>query len=311
MPYYQRFIETYPTVCDLAHASEDEVMKLWEGLGYYSRARNMMEAARTICHDYGGQFPHTYDDIRALKGVGPYTAAAIASFAFHLPHAVVDGNVYRVLARFFGIDQPTNTASAQKRFRKLAQQLLPPERPGRYNQAIMDFGATLCTPKSPACTSCPLQTHCVAYQTGRVHQLPQKKTRAPRRIRYFHFFLFNHNQKVIIRRREKKDVWQKLYEFPLLETNSLLDEKQLLAEQENWPVGQHADDVYIKHVSKPFRQLLSHQDIRARFVEIQCQNPLALSGKTDQWIPRSKLATFPFPRIIDWYLADNSLYLKL
>lgn len=309
LPYYQRFIAAYPTVCDLANAPEDEVMKHWEGLGYYSRARNMMTAARTICHDYGGQFPRTYDDIRALKGVGPYTAAAISSFAFNLPHAVVDGNVFRVLARFFGIDQPTNTTPAKKLFNQLAQHLLPQGQAGRYNQAIMDFGATLCTPKSPGCAHCPLQVHCVAYQTGRVDQLPQKKPQAPRRIRYFNFLLFNYQEQIIIRRREEKDVWQKLYEFPLLETNRLLDQDQLLAEQNNWPVAPGNAHLSVRRVSKPFRQLLSHQDIRARFFELDC--PHHLPADTGKWIPRRSLSDYPFPRIIDWYLADNSLYLKL
>jgi len=310
IPYYERFIKAYPTVCDLARAPEDEVMKHWEGLGYYSRARNMMVAARTICHNYQGNFPNTYEDIRALKGVGDYTAAAIASFAFNLPHAVLDGNVYRVLARFFGIDQPTNTTQAKKLFTELAHQLLASNQADRYNQAIMDFGATLCTPKKPDCASCPLQTHCVAYQTSRVDQLPQRKPKAPRRIRYFHFLLFNYDNQIIIRRREKKDVWQKLYEFPLLETTQLLNEDQLIQELKHWPLAQNTT-LTIREVSKPFRQLLSHQDIRARFFEIECSSPVQPPAETGKWISRNELSAYPFPRIIDWYLADNSLYLKL
>lgn len=312
LPYYERFVEAYPTVCDLARAPEVEVMKLWEGLGYYSRAQNMHAAARAICHQWQGHFPTTHADILQLKGVGPYTAAAIASFAFNLPYAVVDGNVYRVLARFFGIEQPTNTTEGKKRFTALAQQLLAPDEPGRYNQAIMDFGATVCTPQQPRCADCPLQIHCTAHQTDRTRELPQKKPKAPRRLRYFHFLLFNHQGAILIRQRKEKDVWQKLFDFPALETNTLLNETQLLARQQEWPVGTTLPTPMLHSISKPFRQLLSHQDIRARFFELSwpATKPL-ITPENGKWVPRDELGKYPFPRIIDWYLSDNSLYLNL
>jgi A/G-specific adenine glycosylase len=310
-PYFEAFVTAYPTVHHLAAAPQDEVMKKWEGLGYYNRARNMLAAARYISDVREGKFPDNYEDILALKGVGPYTAAAIASFAYNLPYAVVDGNVYRVLARFFGIDHPTNTTSGKKLFTELAQTLLDKDQPGTYNQAIMDFGALVCTPANPDCASCPLQIHCKAHRENRIDQLPHKQPKAPRRIRFFHYFLLNHDGKILLRKREHKDVWRGLYEFPLLETEKLLEENQLLQQHTDWPFPVHWAPVDIAAISPPKRQLLSHQDIRARFIEIhlpKSTDPATISGT---WVDREVLSDYAFPRIIDWYLGDNSLYLNM
>jgi len=310
-PYFEAFAAAYPTVHHLAKAPDDEIMKRWEGLGYYNRARNMLAAARYISEEREGQFPDTYEEILALKGVGPYTAAAIASFAFDLPYAVVDGNVYRVLARFFGIDQPTNTTTGKKLFTDLAQTLLDKDHPGTYNQAIMDFGALVCSPANPKCASCPLQIHCTATLEDRIDQLPRKQPKAPRRIRYFHYFLLNQEGKVLLRKREQKDVWRGLFEFPLLETNMPLEEHQLIHLQADWPFPVDWSPVQITSFSPPKRQLLSHQDIRARFVELQLPDSVDPSTFTGRWIEREALSTYAFPRIIDWYLGDNSLYLNI
>ena len=208
--YWERFLATFPDVESLAAASEDEVLRLWQGLGYYSRARNLHAAARQIVA--AGRFPDTLEGIRALKGVGDYTAAAIASFAFGIPAAVVDGNVYRVLARHFGIATPVGTTAARKEFSSLAQSLLPPERPGDFNQAMMDFGATRCTPASPACLLCPFAESCIALATGQVDRLPVREKAAAVQERRFNYVYLRFQGRTAIRRRGTGDIWQGLWE---------------------------------------------------------------------------------------------------
>ena len=208
--YWERFLQAYPDVQALAAAQEDDVLRLWQGLGYYSRARNLLAAARQIAAQ--GRFPDTLAGIRALKGVGDYTAAAIASFAFGIPAAVVDGNVYRVLARHFGIPTPVGSTAAKKEFSALAQSLLPPERPGDFNQAMMDFGATLCTPVSPACARCPLADSCAALATGRVDSLPVREKGAAVQERRFDYVYVRFRGRTAIRRRGTGDIWAGLYE---------------------------------------------------------------------------------------------------
>ena len=208
--YWERFLQTYPDVQALAAAQEDDVLRLWQGLGYYSRARNLLTAARQIAAQ--GRFPDTLEGIRALKGVGDYTAAAIASFAFGIPAAVVDGNVYRVLARHFGIPTPVGSTAAKKEFTALAQSLLPPDRPGDFNQAMMDFGATLCTPAPPACARCPLADSCAALATGRVDSLPVREKGAAVQERRFDYVYVRFRGRTAIRRRGTGDIWAGLYE---------------------------------------------------------------------------------------------------
>ncbi|MEO1264044.1 MAG: A/G-specific adenine glycosylase, partial [Bacteroidota bacterium] len=204
LPYFEKFKKKYPTVKDLANAPEDEVMKMWEGLGYYSRARNLHAAAKFIADELNGTFPDTFHEILGLKGVGPYTAAAIASFAYGLPHAVVDGNVYRVLSRFFGIEEPIDTTAGKKLFAALAQELLDEKQAGNYNQAIMDFGATHCTPALPACTSCLMKSKCTAFQKNTVNKLPVKIKKTKRRQRFFNYLILNEKGNVFIKKRTQK-----------------------------------------------------------------------------------------------------------
>lgn len=215
--YYLRFINAFPTVADLAHAAEDEVLKLWQGLGYYSRARNMLTAAQTILNEYKGQFPTTYNEVLSLKGIGSYTAAAICSFAYNQPYAVVDGNVYRVLSRYFGINLPIDSIQGKKHFEHLAQELLPTRQGADYNQGIMDFGAMQCTPQLPACVTCPLSSSCFAYNKAQVEQLPCKSKKIKTVKRYFVYIDIITSSGHWLRRRGKNDIWQGLYEFPLLE----------------------------------------------------------------------------------------------
>lgn len=311
LPYYLKFKDAFPKVEDLAKAPEDQVMKLWEGLGYYSRARNMHAAAKFIVDKLGGRFPNTYKDILALKGVGPYTAAAIASFAFNLPHAVVDGNVYRVLARIFGISTPSDSTAGKKEFAILAEQLLDKKRAGQYNQAIMDFGAIHCTPKKPKCENCPFSTDCIAYQEQAIAHYPVKLKKLLRKDRFFNFLVLSRKNQIYIQKRKEKDIWQKLYQFPLLETSQVIEHADLLLEQKKW--GDWLGKSQLKFIkkSKLFKQTLSHQSIYAYFWEFEFLEDIVLEEFGFILEERKNLSKFAFPKIIDWYLGDNSLYLNL
>ncbi|MBP6812848.1 MAG: A/G-specific adenine glycosylase [Saprospiraceae bacterium] len=301
LPYYQKFAAKYPSVRQLADAPEDDVMKLWEGLGYYSRARNLHAAAKHIANELNGVFPTTYEGIRALKGVGPYTASAIASFAFGLPHAVLDGNVYRVLARFFGIETLTDSPAAQKQFTALAQKLLDPGCPAAHNQAIMDFGATCCTAQQARCTVCPLQSECQAFLMDKVAELPLKSKGLVKKKRLFHYLIINHQGHVFVRKRTGKDIWRGLWEFPQVEG----------------PVEASDFGVETIRESAPFKQLLTHQAVTAVFFEIDLaddvpavvfQNPLFEGCKR---IDRKELKkNIAFPRVIDCYLQNIVLTLN-
>ena len=309
LPYYERFHERYPKVKDLADAPEDEVMKMWEGLGYYSRARNLHATAKRIAYEMDGRFPDTYEGIRSLKGVGEYTAAAIASFAYGLPHAVVDGNVYRVLSRVFGIATPIDTTAGKKEFRALAGELLPEDRPAEYNQAIMDFGATHCTPARPKCFTCPMQAFCVAYRDDRVEKLPIKEKKLKKRNRFFHYLVVRRGENTFIRRRGPGDVWQRLYDFPLIERTELLTRTEIATDPELEKLFGFLPE--ISAASIPFRQVLSHQKIQAKFFEIEL--PEAVRLPENDWIrvPYYNLKNYAFPKIITRYLGENSVPLEL
>lgn len=308
LPYFERFKEQYPAVEDLAAAPEDEVMKLWEGLGYYSRARNLHAAAKMVSTHFQGEFPADHQQLLALPGVGPYTAAAIASFAFELPFAVVDGNVFRILSRILGIDTPIDTTAGKKEFSAIAQQLLDQDSPGRYNQALMDFGALQCVPRNPDCDHCPFAQRCEARRKGKVDQLPVKEKKLVKKDRYFHYFILQWQDQLIIRKRTEKDIWRQLYEFPLLETphlefadwehNALWKELKL-----DFPTGT------LLRTAGPFRQQLTHQRIVAVFREIAFPGPPSALPEDYLVIDRKNLTKFAFPKLIDCYLRDNSLNL--
>lgn len=310
-PYYEKFIAAFPSIADLAAADLDTVMKLWEGLGYYSRARNMLAAARQVMEEFEGQFPRTHADILSLKGVGPYTGAAIASFAYDLPRAVVDGNVYRVLARFFGLDIPIDTTAGKQRFAQLAQDCLDHSQPGRYNQAIMDFGASQCTPRQPRCTDCPLQNRCQARATDTVDSLPVKVKKIKKRTRYFYFLDIQAAGVTLLQKRSQKDIWQSLYQFPLIEAEKPLAS---LGELESAPVWQQLAAVaplQLQQQSKWFEQNLTHQKIKAIFVKLACSELPKTLPDAYFCVPLAELSQYAFPKIMDCYLRDNSLYLNL
>ncbi|WP_367393117.1 A/G-specific adenine glycosylase [Lewinella sp. LCG006] len=309
-PYFKKFSERYPTVNHLAMAPEDEVMKMWEGLGYYSRARNLHAAAKYIHTTFNGEFPSDYENIRSLKGVGPYTAAAIASFAFQLPYAVVDGNVYRLLSRFFDDTTPIDTSQGIKHYARLAQQMLPKDAAATYNQAMMDMGATVCTPKNPLCEACPLAQECQALREGTIAERPVKVKKLKRSTRYFNYLVIQHPDFRIIEKRTGKDIWRNLYQFPLVETNTAMDTLSALQKEPSWPAWLTKDQLVLSRKLGPRKQELTHQRIIAVFWEIKYTGDL--TNKLPEGfnlIKPENCSKFAFPKVISWYFDDNSLYL--
>ncbi len=306
LAYYNKFTQAYPTVFDLAKAKDQTVFKLWEGLGYYNRCRNLLATSREIVKNFNGKFPNDYETLLTLKGVGPYTAAAIASFAFNAPHAVLDGNVYRVIARYEGIDVPTDTTAGKKIFETRAAALLDKKRAGLYNQAIMDFGATVCKPLAPTCNNCPLQKTCVAHATAQVNQLPIKEKQLIKKERRFYYFLLQVQDEIWVAERKHKDIWQGLFEFYLLgaEKKMLWNEttvRQFLKEQ----LG--ASSIKLLHRSPEIKQQLTHQIITAQFIRVVLtKKPSSItSGK---WQKIDQLKKLPFPKLINQYLSEEFVW---
>lgn len=302
MEYYLRFTERFPDVGALAAAPQDEVMKLWQGLGYYSRARNLHAAARQVVERFGGRFPVDFDDVRSLSGVGDYTAAAICSAAYGAPHAVLDGNVYRVLARLFDLDTPIDTVAGKRSFAALAQEQLDPARAGVYNQAIMDFGALQCTPAQPRCAECPLAAHCLALAAGTVALRPVKRGRMQVRERWFHYLHVTCGDRTLLRRREGRDIWQGLYEFPLVETSSPVDFRQLAATAEFRALLGDTGWHLLRSVEMPPHRL-SHQLIRAVFHRLEAE---ALPADAEA-VATSSVGEYAVPRLLDRYLIKYQM----
>lgn len=275
LPYYLKFIEAFPTVFDLANASEDTVLKLWQGLGYYTRARNLHATAKEIAFNKKGVFPDTYKDLIKLKGVGDYTASAIASICFNEPKAVVDGNVYRVLARYFGVSIPINSTEGQKYFKALAQEVIDSKDPATYNQAIMEFGARQCTPKNPNCTDCVLKTSCKALADKMVNKLPVKQKKVKVTPRHFNYFVpVDSANKTILQQRKQKGIWYKLYEFPLVETVSTISLKE--AQEHALQLNLNLNGAKIYQFNKePIVHKLSHQHLHTTFWVVHLQKELA------------------------------------
>ena len=310
-PYFEKFVAQYPTVQSLADAPEDEVLKLWEGLGYYSRARNLHAAAQHVAGELGGIFPKTYAGLRSLKGVGDYTAAAIASFAYNLPHAVLDGNVYRVLSRFLGIETPTDLPAAKKQFTTLANELLDPQQPGAFNQAMMDFGALCCTPTLPNCMQCPLQPACVAHRENRVAELPVRIKKAPKKTLYFLYLILHQNGNTWLRKRTGKDIWRGLYEFPMLEVSQADELCQKTLETRFFSAGLPPGAVWGKS-SPHFQQILTHRQVVAVFLELHLHTETNTDIFQDKMfdgsfhVPYQNVKKkFAFPRVIIRFFDKN------
>lgn len=303
--YYLRFLEQFPNVFTLAKASEDEVLKAWEGLGYYSRARNLHTAAQTIANR--GKFPSTYSEVRALKGVGDYTAAAICSFAFSLPVATVDGNVYRVLSRVFGIDLPIDTTQGKHFFQDLANKLLDTECPADYNQALMDFGAIQCTPTSPDCNNCPMQTECIARINGTIENLPVKLHKMQQKHRYFSYFFITNNNRLLIHKRNSNDIWKGLYEPFLIETESS-DTTNVI--RNPWiDAAMKQGGASLSILRQNVKHVLTHRIIHADFFLLRLttlSEQLSINLTKDYFfVPFDKLGNYAFPVLIDLELIQK------
>lgn len=305
--YYERFIAHYPDIKSLATARDEEVFKLWEGLGYYTRCKNLLLTARYILQHYDGQFPRTFEAIVALKGIGDYTASAIASFCFNLPHAVVDGNVFRVLSRVFNDPTPIDTPQGKKKFTALAGQLLDRTAPGLYNQAIMDFGATVCKPALPLCARCPLIAGCAAHRQGLVGALPVKEKSLTKKRRWLSYFIIEAQGDIFIRKRTAKDIWQNLHEFYLVETphDPLWTEDTVLEMLQSQLDTPHA---VVTSIFRAKHQQLTHQRIDGYFIGVVLDNiPALLKGNESVWVEKGALERYAFPGYINqnWIFKKN------
>jgi len=302
LPYFEKFKENFPTIVDLANASEDQVLKLWQGLGYYSRARNMHAAAKMVAAKKG-IFPNTFQEILTLKGVGEYTAAAIASIAFNEKTAVVDGNVYRVISRLFDIDIPIDSNEGKKVFKKLANDLISEKFPGDYNQAIMEFGALFCTPQNPNCESCGLKFNCMAFQAKTVDVRPVKEKKVKTKNRYFYYLDFidkNHNRVLV--QRIKNDIWKGLFELPLIETLEEIDEISLVKIiNENFNLEIQKLPFFVEKR----KHILTHQRIYTSFYQVQIDSLTTLKMDGFKIVKVEETKNFAVPRLIDLYLQNN------
>lgn len=295
LSYFNKFIDKYPTVNSLASASEKDILKLWQGLGYYSRARNLHFTAKYISKECNDIFPKEYNDLLNLKGVGEYTAAAIASFAFNLPYPAIDGNVYRVLSRVFGVKSPIDTGNGKKIFKKLANELIDIKNPAIYNQAIMEFGALQCTPKKPDCENCPFRLECFAFNNNVINELPKKEKKLMQRNRYFNYLVVMDSNYIYINERTKKDIWIGLYDFPLLETSKPLTSFELLSKE-----FKSFDLTMISSSNAP-KHILSHQKIYTTFWLTTCNNQKKMD-KDYTKIPLKEINNYPVPKLIENYL---------
>ena len=308
LDYFNRFVQRFPDVRSLAEVDEDEVMKYWQGLGYYSRARNLHAAAKQIVDSFDGVFPRTREDILSLKGFGDYTAAAIASFAYQQPYATVDGNVYRVLARLFDLEMPIDSGEGKKYFTELAQSLLDERHPDLFNQAMMEFGALQCVPKSPACDSCPLNGKCLALASGRVEQLPVKNGKTMVKPRYFNYLHIRGQGKTLLSKRTGNDIWRNLYEFPLVETASPVSwgELQQVAGFNTLFGGMTGINVKREFTAK--KHVLSHRVIYAVFYEILVD---AFSPAMQKYlqVPDEEVGNYAVSRLVQSYLEKRETLL--
>lgn len=299
--YYLRFIERFPNLQSIYDAGEQEVLKYWQGLGYYTRARNIYAGAVYLIETCKGVFPDTYDEILKIKGVGSYTAAAIASFAFHLPYPVIDGNVLRILSRLYGIYDPIDTTFGKKKITALANKLIHKTNPGTFNQAMMDFGAIQCTPQQPQCEHCHFSNTCYANLHYEQSALPVKIHKTKTRNRFFYYLHIENENHIYLQKRIAKDIWKGLYEFPLWETAEPIAEKHLY----NHPYLQSFfvdTDWKIKHISPTFKHVLTHQIISAVFIYIVITNPIELSRTI--LIDKTDIVNYPVSRLMEKYLTE-------
>ncbi len=304
--YYLKFIDHYPNVQALASATEDDVLKDWQGLGYYSRARNLHSTAKHVVVELDGEFPQSYSDLLKLKGVGKYTAAAIASFCFDEVVPAVDGNVYRVLTRIFGIETPIDTSKGAKEIEALAWDIINKDDPATYNQAMMEFGALHCTPKAPKCKSCPFENQCIAYKTNKTDLIPIKSKKIKQRDRFFNYLVITHNHHTYLNKRITKGIWQNLYDFPLIETSKPLNPEELFDHNQFKELFK-GSNATLTEQSLTFKHVLSHQIIRAVFWEIKLDDENQI---LDKYLRTSftDFSRYAVPRLIENYAAGKSYF---
>ncbi len=305
LPYYLNFADKYPTVFDLANAPEVEVLRMWQGLGYYSRARNLHACAKQVVEEYNGKFPADYNKLKSLKGIGEYTASAIGSFAFGLPTPVLDGNVFRVIARLFGINDDIANPKSKKSFYGVLDQLIPESDPGNFNQGMMEFGATHCTPKNPNCESCIFSTECIANQTDQQNQLPVKLKKVKVRKRTFNYLVIVSEQGVYMKQRGPKDIWEGLFDFPLLESETFSLESALKKEQ--------LKNLILLDQSEPYKHILTHQRINAVFWVVQLSDfgPFEEILGDMKAYNENEMLNLPKPKLVDNYLKEHFFSLHL
>ena len=302
LPYFNKFIREFPTVFDLAKSSEDKVLKLWQGLGYYSRARNLHHTSKFICSRYNGNFPQNYKDILSLKGVGDYTASAILSFAFNKRYAVLDGNVIRVLSRVFGVDSYFDTSSGKKQFKKLADFNLPKKNSYTYNQAIMEFGALVCTPKKPKCISCPFQDECYAFSNSEVQMFPRKQNKIQVKNRYLNFLIISIGDSTLLKKKIK-GIWSGLYEFPSLEFKEDFSVNKVV-ESNQWINFFYKNNFQINNVSSIIIHKLSHQKLHIKFFHVECNK---VKSNDYKLFKKDQLLDLPVSKLLENYLSQSAV----
>lgn len=305
LPYYLRFLNSFPRIGILAKADEEEVLKLWQGLGYYSRARNLHHTAKYVYHELKGVFPKSYGELRRLKGVGPYTAAAIASFAYGLPHAVIDGNVSRVLSRLFDLEAPVNSTQGKKQLEYLSERCLSKDKPDLYNQAIMELGALVCTPKNPRCTTCPVNEKCMALQAGTIEERPVKLKKSKPKKRRIDYAVIEAEDYFIMRKRQENDIWQGLYDFASVEDQEEVTEESILKLVQNTFPELRIESIDTRP-EKTYTHILSHRRIEANFWRLK------VDGVAEERVPYRKVEKdaidqFAVPRLIHRFLDESCI----
>ena len=293
--YYHKFIENFPTINHLASAQEEDVLKLWQGLGYYSRARNLHKAAQTIVNDYNGVFPSTYNDVLKLSGVGPYTASAITSMAYELPYPVLDGNVYRFIARLYNIDLPINQPKTYTAFQQILSEMMVNQKPSIFNNAMMEMGATVCKPVQPLCQNCPVLSYCEAHKKGTINQLPVKLNKVKVKTRVFNYIYFNAGGTFYMEKRGQKDIWENMYQLPLIETNTTVDESEmvLMMKEKQW-----GDALEIKFEMDLSHQL-THQKILVKVWSCDIDNKSFRTEKEWIKVDEDSYKKYPIPKLIE------------
>jgi A/G-specific adenine glycosylase len=300
--YFKCFIDAFPTIMDLAKAHEDEVLKVWQGLGYYTRARNLHYAAKFVVDNYNGELPNSYHELLKIRGIGPYSAGAIASFAFKQPVPAIDGNVYRIIARVFGVFASPYTAVGKRYFSQLVTELMDKESPDIFNQALLDFGALQCVPQSPDCSNCPFEQYCYAFRNNMIKSLPVKSKRIIPIDRFFTYLLIRHQSHTFISKRVGKDIWHSLYEFPLIETAELPNSSEIHSIPQ-WKKIFKGTIPKVLFISPEVKHQLSHQTIYSQFIIVEIDNSTPVLDRQYQKVPINYLDNFSTPKLIDNFLA--------